>query len=122
MSAASGVTVFQPPPYLPAHEAPIRQQEITMPPFDRIPAWLYILFASEPPAPRKKPKTMTVKQVLRDEFGVVGNAIYERLEGLAREAAAAAGIEATILFDPPGGCFGKKPRCTDDDRLRPSRN
>ena len=87
-----------------------------MPPFDRIPAWLYILFASELPAPRKKPKTMTVKQVLRDEFGVVGNAIYERLEGLAREAAAAAGIEATILFDPPGGCFGKKPRCTDDER------
>lgn len=93
-----------------------------MTPFNRIPAWLYILLASEPPTPRTKPKTMTVKQILRDEFGVVGGVVYERLEGLAREAAAAAGIEATILFDPPGGCFGKKPRCTDDDRRRPSTN
>jgi len=93
-----------------------------MTPFDRIPAWLYILFSSEPPSPRKAPKTMTVEQILRDEFGGIGGIVYRRLEKLAREAAKGADIDATILFDPPGGCFGKKPRCSYDDRLRPSAN
>jgi hypothetical protein len=93
-----------------------------MTPFDRIPAWLYILSASEQPGPGKRPKPITVEQLLCEEFGDVGRAVYRRLEALAREAAAAAAIEATILFDPPGGCFGKKLRCNYEDRVKPSAN